>query len=146
MSIVNKKAYFDYHIKDTLEVGIVLVGNEVKSIREGRCNIKDAWVTVQNDELVIRGMHVTNWGTSNVFDLKDEKRERKLLAHKSQISSLKQIIQTKGYTLVPLELYSSKQNKFKIKLGIAQGKHNYDKRQAIKERDLKREAEKALKN
>lgn len=146
MSIVNKKAYFDYHIKDTLEVGIVLVGNEVKSIREGRCNIKDAWVTVQDNELVIRGMHITNWGTSNAFDLKDEKRERKLLAHKNEIRHLQQAIQQKGFTLVPLELYSSKHNKFKVKLGIAQGKHNYDKRQTIKERDLKREAEKALKN
>lgn len=146
MSIVNKKAYFDYHIKDTLEVGIVLVGNEVKSIREGRCNIKDAWVTVQDNELVIRGMHITNWGTSNVFDLKDEKRERKLLAHKNEIRHLQQAIQQKGFTLVPLEVYSDSHNRYKVKIGLAQGKHNYDKRQTIKERDLKREAEKALKN
>lgn len=104
--IENKKAYHDYFIEDTLECGISLKGNEIKSIRLGNCNIKDAWCRVQNNQLVIRGMHIKNYETSNKFDLLDPDRERVLLAHRREIIKLDSESQLNGKTLVPLRLYT----------------------------------------
>ena len=109
-------------------------------------NILDAEEFLSNIAIIGEVTNLKISGNNAFFDLKDEKRERKLLAHKNEIRQLQQAIQQKGFTLVPLEVYSDKHNRYKVKIGIAQGKHNYDKRQTIKERDLKREAEKALKN
>ena len=101
--IENKKAYYDYFVKEELECGIVLRGNEVKSIKNGMCNLKSAWCQIQNGNLVIRGMHITKWDTSNLFDI-DEDRERILLAHKKEILKLLQKINEDGVTLIPLKL------------------------------------------
>ena len=144
MSIVNKKAYFDYHIKDTLEVGIVLVGNEVKSIRAGKASIKEAWIAIEKGQLLLKKMHITKWDTSNLFDV-DENRERALLAHKSEIRNLERKAQVQGYTLIPLKVYFSDTNKVKVLVGLCKGKHDYDKRQVEKEKQAKREMAKALK-
>lgn len=144
MAIENKKAYHDYFVDDTLECGIVLWGNEVKSIREGKCNIKEAWVRVQDGNLVLRGMHIAKWDTANVFDV-DEVRERRLLAHKKEIRKLDALVAQKGVTLIPLKIYF-KSGKAKLLLGVCRGKHNYDKRQTLKERQVKRDIDRELKS
>ena len=144
MAIENKKAYHDYFVDDTLECGIALWGNEVKSIREGKCNIKEAWVRVQDGNLVLRGMHIAKWDTANVFDV-DEVRERRLLAHKKEIRKLDDLVAQKGVTLIPLKIYF-KNGKAKLRLGVCRGKHNYDKRQTLKERQVKRDIDRELKS
>ena len=144
MKIENKKAYHDYFIDETLECGIALRGNEVKSIRDGKCSIKEAWVQVQNGNLVIRGMHISQWKTSNVFDV-DETRERRLLAHKNEILNLESKVSQNGITLIPLKVYFSEKGKCKVLIGVCRGKHNYDKRNTLKERQVKRDIDKALK-
>ena len=143
IEIVNKKAYHDYFVDDTLECGISLRGNEVKSIRDGKCNIKEAWIRIQNGNLVIRGMHISKWGTSNDFDC-DETRERQLLAHKYEIKKLNDKVAQTGVTLIPLKVYFSN-GKCKVLLGVCRGKHNFDKRNALKEADTKREISRAFK-
>ena len=144
MAIENKKAYHDYFVDDTLECGIALWGNEVKSIREGKCSIKEAWVRVQDGNLVLRGMHIAKWDTANVFDV-DEVRERRLLAHKKEIRKLDDLVAQKGVTLIPLKIYF-KNGKAKLLLGVCRGKHNYDKRQTLKERQVKRDIDRELKS
>lgn len=135
----NRKAVYDFFIGETLECGIVLTGNEIKTIRAGHCNFKDAWVTVQNGELVIRGMNIPQWFSANQFDI-DENRERKLLAHKSEIRKIENKLKLReGLTYVPLEVYINENGKCKVLIAEATGKHKYDKRQAIKEADIKRE-------
>lgn len=143
MQIENKKAYHDYFVEDTVECGIALKGNEVKSIRSGMCSIKEAWCTIQNGNLVVRGMHITKWSTANDFDV-DEDRERQLLAHKREIIKLADKIKLEGVTLIPLKVYFVK-NKCKILVGVCRGKHNYDKREAIKDKQVKRDIGRALK-
>ena len=144
IEIENRKAKYDYYIEDTLECGIELKGNEVKSIRNGSCNITDAWCQIQNNQLVIRGMHISKWSTSNTYDLLDETRERRLLAHKKEIYKLADKVAINGMTLIPLKVYLSN-NKIKVLVGLCKGKHNYDKRQSIKERQMKRDIERNLK-
>lgn len=144
VEINNKKAYHDYFVDTTLECGISLRGNEVKSIREGKCNIKEAWVQVQGRNLVIRGMHISKWGTSNVFDV-DENRERQLLAHKGEIAKLADLVSQQGVTLIPLKVYFSDKGKCKVLVGVCRGKHNYDKRATLKEKQVKRDIDRALK-
>ena len=144
MEINNKKAYHDYFVDETLECGISLWGNEVKSIRDGKCNIKEAWVQVQDGNLVIRGMHISKWGTSNVFDV-DESRERQLLAHKREIAKLAGEVSKQGVTLIPLKVYFSGKGKCKVLVGVCRGKHNYDKRATLKERQVKRDIDRAMK-
>lgn len=144
MAIENKKAYHDYFVDDTLECGIGLWGNEVKSIREGKCSIKEAWVRVQDGNLVLRGMHIAKWDTANVFDV-DEVRERRLLAHKKEIRKLDALVAQKGVTLIPLKIYF-KSGKAKLLLGVCRGKRNYDKRQTLKERQVKRDIDRELKS
>ena len=144
VEINNKKAYHDYFVDTTLECGISLRGNEVKSIRDGKCNIKEAWVQVQGRNLVIRGMHISKWGTSNVFDV-DENRERQLLAHKREIANLAGLVSQQGVTLIPLKVYFSDKGKCKVLVGVCRGKHNYDKRATLKEKQVKRDIDRALK-
>lgn len=144
MIIVNRSLYHEYFVEETLTCGIVLRGNEVKSIRSGKASIKGAWVTVQDGQLVIRGMHITKWEKANNFDV-DEDRERVLLATKKQINYLRGRIETKGYTLVPEEVFFDKGNKCKVKVALCQGKHNYDKRDALRERQVKRDMQREVK-
>lgn len=144
VNIENKKAYHDYFVDETLECGISLKGNEIKSIRRGNCNIKDAWCRVQNGQLVIRGMHIKNYEESNQFDLADPDRERVLLAHKSEIVKLDAKVQEDGLTLVPIKVYTVK-GKCKVLVGVCKGKHNFDKRNDLKEKQVKRDINRALK-
>lgn len=134
----NKKAYFDYYIEKEIEAGIVLTGTEIKSVRNGSANLKDSYAKIKKDEIYIINMFIAKYDNGS-YNNQDERRIRKLLLHKKEIKRLEEYSNKEGYTLVPLELYF-KNNKAKIKLGVAKGKHNYDKRQAIKERELLREA------
>ena len=143
-TIENRKAKYDYYIDETLECGIELRGNEVKSIRSGKASIKEAWVSVESGEMVIKQMHITPWETSNRYDV-SEVRERKLLAHKAEIRKLSRAVQRDGYTLVPLKVYFSDNGKCKVLVGLCKGKKNYDKREAQKERDIKRSINEKLK-
>lgn len=143
-TIENRKAKYDYFIDETLECGIELRGNEVKSIRSGKASIKEAWVSVESREMVIKQMHITPWETSNRYDV-SEVRERKLLAHKAEIRKLSRAVQRDGYTLVPLKVYFSDNGKCKVLVGLCKGKKNYDKREAQKERDIKRSINEKLK-
>ena len=143
-TIENRKAKYDYFIEETLECGIELRGNEVKSIRSGKASIKEAWVSVESGEMVIKQMHITPWETSNRYDV-SEVRERKLLAHKAEIRKLSRAVQRDGYTRVPLKVYFSDNGKCKVLVGLCKGKKNYDKREAQKERDIKRSINEKLK-
>lgn len=143
MNIENKKAYHDYFVEETLECGIALKGNEVKSIRQGSCNIKESWCRVQNGQLVIRGMFISKYDTANIFDV-DERRERVLLAHKKEIQRLEKLAQQEGVTLIPLKVYLSKQ-RVKVLVGVCKGKHNYDKREVLKKKQMDRDINRALK-
>lgn len=142
MEISNKKAYFDYNIEDSIECGIVLQGTEIKSLRKGSGDLKDTFAIIKNDEVYLLNMYIAKYEEGNRYN-HDERRSRKLLLHKSEIRKLKNIVSREGYNLVPLKVYF-KGDKIKILLGIAKGKKLYDKRQSIKERDLKREQNKNL--
>ena len=144
MEILNRKATHDYFIEETIEAGIVLTGTEIKSIRAGNCNIKDCYGIIRNNEVFLLNMYVGQYKEGNIFN-HEETRRRKLLLHKKEIKKLVQAIELKGLTLVPLKLYF-KNNKLKVSLGVCRGKKDYDKRESIKERDIKREVAKRLKN
>lgn len=139
----NKKAYFDYFIEEKYETGIVLHGTEVKSMRMGKCSIKESFVRIDNGEVWIYGMHVSPYEKGNIFN-RDPLRPKKLLMHKEQIRKLVGQLAEKGYTLVPLTVYFN-EGKAKVEIGLAKGKKNYDKRQDIAKKDQKREAEKDFK-
>ena len=143
MEIINRKAKFDYFIEDEYEAGIVLTGTEIKSIREGHCNLKDCYGVVKNGEVFLLNMFIGQYREGNIFN-HSETRSRKLLLHKKEIKKIEDSISLNGLTLVPLKGYF-KDNKFKILVGIGRGKKNYDKRESIKERDIKREVDKNLK-
>ena len=143
IEIKNKKALFDYTIEDTYEAGIVLTGTEIKSIREGKANLKDSYACIKNMEVYLINMHISHYDKGNIFN-HDETRTRKLLLHKKEILKIKDKIEIKGYTLVPIKLYFNK-NRAKILLGVGKGKKVYDKRETIKERDINREVKKSLK-
>ena len=134
--IENRKVYHDYFVEETLECGIELRGNEVKSIRNGMASIKESWVTIENNQIYIKKMHITKWDTSNQFDV-DETRERKLLAHKNEIRELGKKVCIQGYTLMPLKIYFVN-GRAKLLIGLCKGKHNYDKRAVEKERQIKK--------
>lgn len=144
MEINNRKAKYDYEILSTIECGIVLTGTEIKSIRNGNANLKDSYAVIKGNEVFILGMHVSEYKEGNIFN-HDEKRTRKLLLHKKEILKLLNKVELDGNTLVPIKLYF-KGNKAKILLGLAKGKKTYDKREAIKQRDINREVQKQLKN
>ncbi len=143
MEILNRKANHDYFVDSTVEAGIVLTGTEIKSIRDGKCNIKDCYGIVKNGEVYLLNMYVEQYKEGNIFN-HEETRSRKLLLHKKEIKKLEEAITLNGMTLVPLKLYF-KNNKLKVLLGVCRGKKNYDKRESIKERDIKRETLKNLK-
>ena len=144
MEILNKKARFDYFIEEEIEAGIELTGTEIKSIRDGKCNIKDCYGIVKNGEVFLLNMYIAQYKEGNIFN-HNETRSRKLLLHKKEIKKINDSIILNGLTLIPLKGYF-KDNKFKILLGICRGKKNYDKRETIKERDINREVKKNLKN
>ncbi len=139
----NKKAYHDYFIEEKYEAGIVLHGTEVKSMRMGKCSIKESFIRIENGEIFAYGMHVSPYEKGNIFN-KDPLRVKKLLLHKKEINKLMGKIAEKGYTLVPLQVYF-KDGRAKVEIGLAKGKKLYDKRQDIAKKDQRREAEKELK-
>ena len=139
----NKKARFDYFIEDTYEAGVVLHGTEVKSLRMGKCSVKEAFIRIENGEAIIYNMHISPYEKGNIFN-KDPLRPKKLLLHKSEINKLTGQMAVQGYTLVPLEVYF-KGSLVKVQVGLAKGKKLYDKRQDIAKKDQRREAEKNFK-
>ena len=139
----NKKAYHDFFVDDTYETGISLAGTEVKSLRMGKCSIKEAFVRIENGEVIIYGMHISPYEKGNIFN-KDPLRPRKLLMHKYEINKLMGKIKEKGMTLVPLKVYF-KGSLVKVEIGLAKGKKLYDKRDDIAKKDQKREAERDFK-
>lgn len=139
----NKKAFHDYFIEDTYEAGIALAGTEVKSLRMGKCSIKESFIRVENGEVYIYGMHISPYEKGNIFN-KDPLRVKKLLLHKQEINKLLGKIKEKGYTLVPLQVYF-KDGKAKVEIGLARGKKLYDKREDIAKKDARRETEREFK-
>ena len=137
IEIKNKKAYFDYFDEREIEAGIVLTGTEIKSIRKGSANIKDTFARIKNGEVFVTNMYIAKYDEGNRFN-HEERRSRKLLLHKKEISKLQEEVKLNGYSLIPLKLYF-KGDKVKVLLGICKGKKLYDKRESIKERDLSRE-------
>ena len=140
----NKKAYHDYFILDKIETGIALHGTEVKSLRMGKCSIKESFVRIENEEVYIYGMHISPYEKGNIFN-KDPLRPKKLLLHKNQINKLTGELTIKGYTLVPLQVYL-KEGKVKMEIGLGKGKKNFDKRDSIAKKDQIRDAQKEFKN
>lgn len=139
----NKKAYHDYFVIESFEAGIELCGTEVKSIRNGGVNLKDAWCNIENGELFVKGMHVSPYEKGNIFN-KDPLRVRRLLMHKREILRLFGQMQQQGYTLIPLSVYFKGSN-IKVQLGLCKGKKLYDKREAAAVRDMNRSIDRAVK-
>lgn len=144
MEILNRKARHGYFFEEVMEAGIELTGTEIKSIRNGGCSIKDCYGIVKNHEVYLLDMYVAPYKEGNIFN-HDEVRTRRLLLHKKQIYKIEEMINQQGLTLVPVKLYF-KNNILKVELAVARGKKNYDKREVIKERDIKRSVDKMLKN
>ncbi len=144
MEIKNKKAYFDYEILESFEAGIVLKGTEIKSIRDGKVNLKDSYAVIKNNEVFLLNTHISQYKEGNIFN-HEETRTRKLLLHKKEIKKIKEQLEVQGLTLVPLKLYF-KGEYAKILLGLAKGKKNYDKRESIKKRENLIEIKRELKN
>ncbi|MBQ1285396.1 MAG: SsrA-binding protein SmpB [Lachnospiraceae bacterium] len=139
----NKKAYHDYFVEDTYEAGISLKGTEVKSLRMGKCNIKEAFIKDRNGEMFVYGMNISPYEKGNIFN-RDPLRIRKLLLHKDEIRKITQKTSQQGYTVIPLKVYF-KDSRCKVEIGLCKGKKLYDKREAIAKKDQKREAERDLK-
>ena len=139
----NKKAYHDYFVEEKYEAGIELCGTEVKSLRQGRTNLKDSWCSIVKSEIFVNGMHISPYDHGNIWS-KDPMRVRKLLMHKREINKLTGLLQQKGYSLIPLSLYF-KGSLVKVELGLCKGKKLYDKREAAAERSAKRTIERAIK-
>ncbi|MCM1057968.1 MAG: SsrA-binding protein SmpB [Firmicutes bacterium] len=139
----NKKAYHDYFIDETYEAGVALHGTEVKSLRMGKCSIKESFIRIENGEVFVYGMHVSPYEKGNIFN-KDPLRVKKLLLHKYEINKLAGRVAEKGYTLVPLQVYF-KEGRVKVEIGLARGKKLYDKREDIAKKDARREMEREFK-
>ena len=139
----NKKARFEYFVIESFEAGIELCGTEVKSIRQGRVNMKDSWCTVENGELFVKGMHISPYEQGNIFN-KDPMRVRKLLMHRREIMRLYGQVKQDGYSLIPISLYF-KGSKVKLQLGLCKGKKIYDKRADMAEKSAKRDIERSMK-
>ena len=137
MEILNRQASHNYFITDTYEAGISLTGTEIKSIRNGKCNIKDSYAIVKNNEIYLLNCHISHYEQGNIFN-HEETRTRKLLLHKKEIYKLRDKVEMEGYTLIPLKIYF-KNGLAKVSLGVCKGKHNYDKKEALKEKDIERE-------
>ena len=144
MEIYNRKAKHDYFIDEQIECGIVLTGTEIKSVREGSCNIKDSYAIIKNGECFVLNMFIAPYKQGNIFN-HEETRTRKLLLHKKEINKLEEKVKLKGLTLVPLKIYFTKGHA-KMLLGVCRGRKSYDKRNLIKERDIQREVAKKMKN
>lgn len=142
-TIQNRKAHHDYFVEDKIECGIVLKGNEIKSITLGNCNINDAWCSIQNSQLIMHNMYIEKYAVANTFDT-DPRRDRVLLAHKNEIRKLASIVSRQGYTLAPLDIHWDKQH-CKVTVGILKGKKNYDKRNDLKNRAAKMDIDRAIK-
>lgn len=143
MEVYNREAKYNYFIEEEIECGIVLTGTEIKSIRDGKVNLKDSYAVIRKNEVYLLNTHISEYKEGNIFN-HDPRRSRKLLLHKNEILKLNNKVSQEGLTLIPLKLYFKK-NKVKILLGLCKGKKTYDKRETIKERDLKREASKLQK-
>ena len=140
----NKKAYHDYFIEEKYEAGIELFGTEMKSIRQGKCSIKEAYVSIDNGEAFVEGMNISPYEKGNIFN-REPLRKRRLLLHKREIMKLAGQVQAKGYTLMPLQVYF-KNGRVKIEIGLARGKKLYDKRDDLKKKAIKRETERDFRN
>ncbi|MDI6728531.1 MAG: SsrA-binding protein SmpB [Thermodesulfovibrionales bacterium] len=140
----NRKAYHDYSIEETVEAGIQLLGTEVKSLRDGKANLKDSYVLIKDSEVILLNCHISPYSHGNILN-HDPLRTRKLLLHRKEIERLRGKMQQKGYTLIPLKIYF-KGPYAKVEVGLAKGKRQYEKRETIKEREAKRAIEKAMKN
>lgn len=139
----NKKAYHDYFIEETIECGIVLTGTEIKSIRNSKCSIKESWCNIVNGELFVNSLHIAKYENGSIFN-HEELRIRKLLVHKKEINKLTGIVTQQGYTIIPVEVYLNEQGRAKILIGVCKGKHSYDKRQSLKDKDIKRSIDRVL--
>ncbi len=142
---VNKSASFEYFIEEKYEAGIVLEGNEIKSLREGAVNMNDSFCFVRGNTVSVKNMHIARYDKSDAFSSADTRRDRKLLLRKSEIAKIAGKINRQGYTLVPLKLYF-KDALVKVEVALCRGKHTYDKKQAIAERDVKRQTDREIKN
>ena len=140
----NKKAFHEYFVEESYEAGIELCGTEVKSLRKGACNLKEAWCTIDKGEIFVCGMHISPYEQGNIFN-KDPLRVRRLLMHKKDILHLFGEVKKQGYTIIPLSVYFKNSN-VKVQVGLCRGKKLYDKRAVAAKRDMEREAERAMKN
>jgi len=141
----NKKAYHDYFIEEKFEAGLVLTGSEVKGIRARRVNLKDGFIRIDNGEAVLFNMHIGRLETTHHYYGHEERGSRKLLLHKKQILQMQKAVERDGYTIVPLQLYFNARNIVKVQIGIAKGKQLHDKRQDLKEKDMKRDIARSMK-
>lgn len=141
----NKSASFEYFIEEKYEAGIVLQGNEIKSLREGNVNMNDSFCFVRGNDVSVKNMHIAFYDKSDSFSTKDTRRDRKLLLHKNEIAKIAGKINRQGYTLVPLKLYF-KDALIKMEVALCRGKHTYDKKKSIAERDVKRSVDREIKN
>lgn len=139
----NKKAYHDYHIEDVIETGIVLLGPEVKSLREGKANLKDGYAKIKNSEVYLANVHISPYVQAS-YNAPEPLRERKLLLKAREIRKLIGRIKEKGFALIPLKIYFNNRGKVKVALGVAKGKKMYDKREAIKKKDIDRDTERTM--
>lgn len=139
----NKKAFHDYFVEESLEAGIELAGTEVKSLRQGAVNLKDAWCSIEEGEILVNGMHISPYDKGNIFN-REPLRPRRLLLHKREIMRLYGKVKQDGYALIPLSVYF-KGSRVKVKVGLCKGKKLYDKRQAAAEKDAKRQIDRAMK-
>jgi len=144
LNIRNKKAYFEYHILDKYTAGIQLLGTEIKSIRQGKANINDAFCAFLNDQLYVRNMHIAEYSHGSFYN-HEQKRDRVLLLTKKELKKLRDKTEEKGFTIVPLALFISERGFAKLEIGLAQGKKSFDKRDSIKERESKIELNRAMK-
>lgn len=138
----NRKAYHDYFVEDKYECGIALFGTEVKSIRQGRVNLKESWAQIRKGEVWVEGMHISPYEQGNIFN-RDPLRAKKLLLHRSEIRKLDGLVMRQGFTLIPLEMYL-KDGKVKVQLGLCKGKQLHDKRESLAKKDSDREIQRAL--
>lgn len=144
LNIRNKKAYFEYHILDKYTAGIKLLGTEIKSIREGKANINDAFCTFMDEQLYVRNMHIAEYSHGSFYN-HEAKRDRVLLLNKKELKKLREKGEEKGFTIVPLQLFISDRGFAKLEIGLAQGKKSFDKRETIKERESKIELNRMMK-
>lgn len=138
--VENRLARHEYFIEEVLEAGIVLDGGEVKSVKKGDINLADGFCLISNGEIFLKNVHIAVYDKASAYNIKDSRRDRKLLLNKSEIAKLKKKVEEKGYTLVPVKVYL-KQSLIKVEVGLCKGKHTYDKKQSLKEKDIKREIE-----